>query len=659
VAVNTLHYIFAATSTGIYRSTDSGDNWSKVNSGLTNIDVRTIAIDSKDRIFAGTELGGIFISTNNGNFWIPSSVGLTVSLVDFLAISPNNIIYTGSATGHVFRSTDTGVTWEDISPGTSDMAALVVDSLGTVFVGGSGVYRSTNDGISWEGTFAHSTPHILWAASMAAGSQDRVFLGNDSGIFVTSDSGSDWIRLPLGTTSQTPPYSFIPAYVSEIACGNGGVIAGSNLGTFLSKDGGNTWSAVNSFFALRYSAIGRDSSATLFAATADGVTRSFDSGVSWHRVNSTDLPPCQINALAKSVNGRLFAATSCGVYVSSDDGNNWSLSILGGGGFNSVTALPPSLVLVTNGAALCRSSDEGVTWSVVSWGGVPVCGISADHLVARSTTNSAPNNLMRSVDQGLNWAATTMPEYSDYLDCIALSPNGILYAGAENSDTGTGLFRSTNYGDTWQHLAFGGHNNYVFSISIMPNGHLFVDEGGYQFRSSDGGLFWADIAYGDGAIGNSVGDLFLQNNRSTDDGNTWMDFSSGLPGGATIGPMAIDSSGRLFGGANGQVFRSLTSTLTVSTSSTEKFGSQTSLSICPNPASYSAKFLYSLPSESPISIAIYNVLGRVVATPLAGEMESAGQHETTFDTQGLPNGLYWCRLAGDGINQTAKVVISK
>ena len=45
---------------GVFRSTDNGDNWSQINSGLTNSSVRALAINSSGDIFAGTDGGGVF-----------------------------------------------------------------------------------------------------------------------------------------------------------------------------------------------------------------------------------------------------------------------------------------------------------------------------------------------------------------------------------------------------------------------------------------------------------------------------------------------------------------------------------------------------------------------------------------------------------------------
>ncbi len=46
----------------MFRSTDNGGKWLPINTGLTDLDVRCLAIDSAGYIFAGTASGGVFRS---------------------------------------------------------------------------------------------------------------------------------------------------------------------------------------------------------------------------------------------------------------------------------------------------------------------------------------------------------------------------------------------------------------------------------------------------------------------------------------------------------------------------------------------------------------------------------------------------------------------
>ena len=58
-AINASGHIFAGTRRGVFRSEDNGGSWTTVNTGLTDTDVRALAIHADDYIFAGTDGGGV------------------------------------------------------------------------------------------------------------------------------------------------------------------------------------------------------------------------------------------------------------------------------------------------------------------------------------------------------------------------------------------------------------------------------------------------------------------------------------------------------------------------------------------------------------------------------------------------------------------------
>jgi len=138
----------------VYRSTDNGESWTLVNTGLTSTDVAALAVSPNFHIFAGTrsvmgEGGGMFRSTDNGDTWTEQNSGFTALDVNTVATNDLNHIFAG-ATGGVFRSRDDGGNWIDISSGLlppgGNVWALAIDSEGFALAGtaGGGVFRSVN-----------------------------------------------------------------------------------------------------------------------------------------------------------------------------------------------------------------------------------------------------------------------------------------------------------------------------------------------------------------------------------------------------------------------------------------------------------------------------------------------------------------------------------
>jgi hypothetical protein len=79
----------------------------------------------------------------------------------------------------------------------------------------------------------------------------------------------------------------------------------------------------------------------------------------------------------------------------------------------------------------------------------------------------------------------------------------------------------------------------------------------------------------------------------------------------------------------------------------------------PNPFTRSTLIRYSLPAAQKVALRIYDLAGRVVATLLAGESQSAGEHVATFTARGLSGGIYFCGLQVDGIQRTRKMLYVK
>ncbi|MBI5475901.1 MAG: hypothetical protein HY964_04115 [Ignavibacteriales bacterium] len=72
--------IYAATSLGVLKSINSGISWSLVNTGLADLDIRTIAIDpnTANLIYIGTT-SKFYYSTNAGSTWIDAGADIVTS----------------------------------------------------------------------------------------------------------------------------------------------------------------------------------------------------------------------------------------------------------------------------------------------------------------------------------------------------------------------------------------------------------------------------------------------------------------------------------------------------------------------------------------------------------------------------------------------------
>jgi hypothetical protein len=79
----------------------------------------------------------------------------------------------------------------------------------------------------------------------------------------------------------------------------------------------------------------------------------------------------------------------------------------------------------------------------------------------------------------------------------------------------------------------------------------------------------------------------------------------------------------------------------------------------PNPFNPSTKIQYNLPENSFVSLKVYNIIGKEVAS-LVNNVITAGTHEVLFDASGLNSGVYFYTLkTGNNFVQTKKMILMK
>jgi hypothetical protein len=78
----------------------------------------------------------------------------------------------------------------------------------------------------------------------------------------------------------------------------------------------------------------------------------------------------------------------------------------------------------------------------------------------------------------------------------------------------------------------------------------------------------------------------------------------------------------------------------------------------PNPFNPTTTITFSLARESNVSLKIYDLPGKEVATIVSGGYHQ-GIYQTHWNAAGYPSGVYLCRLSVDGATQTQKIVLTK
>jgi hypothetical protein len=249
--------VFAATSGGLYSSTDAGSSWTKAGGGLpANASASTVAVNGSN-IYAGTT-AGIYYSTNTGTTWT-AVASSDVALPTALAVIGNNF-FGASLTGGVFLSTDNGTTWTPVNAGLpsngsvvslmvsgSNLFAGVIVENGVGGAPGSTIYLSTNNGTSWS-ALSTGLPQVADLNSLTIDGNTlyagitgytNADVAGGSGIYTSTNNGSSWTTVG-GSGLPPSPFNAI-----SMASSGSNIFAGYDSdGVYLSTNNGSTWTAL-------------------------------------------------------------------------------------------------------------------------------------------------------------------------------------------------------------------------------------------------------------------------------------------------------------------------------------------------------------------------------------------------------------------------------
>lgn len=654
-------FSMTADAGGVWRSVDGGVNWASTE--LFGIQVNAACAAPPSTFYAATR-NGLYVSGDNGESWsvvsgMPSQyvIGIGASPAD-----PDLLIAGLSSNSGIRRSTDGGATWHEVGLSTGFMKGFGTDPdhPDTMYVAMSGLsqplYRSTDAGATWSPMGPGGSGWGLLVAPF--GFSETILLTHSDGFYMSGDHGSSWDLVVPGTSYAPAACDASNLYAPVIGAG----------GVYESTNGGSNWYLNTSGIGASYWQAGCVSSAGYLAGHYGGIYRTEAPGMTY-QVSQTGVGNAYIHAVSYiSSTGVLYAGGEHhGLWRSADHGQNWEMVTPGPGNWVIYDIAPgsdlhyqgPVMYLGTAGGVY-RSDDHGDSWAPAGFPGTQVTAVAFDPADPdRAWAGTATTGVHYTTDGGQTWTASGGLSFALYpsLELVDLEGGGLRVL-VSFQQSGTGVYWSDDGGVTFNFAPVPG--SYHPSLSARWGDaamvYLATDTGihrswdrGATWEPCPGssGMSWAVLGELDDNVFNGTGSSGVR--WSPDLGDTWQPLNTGIEN-RCVWDMAYGSTpGQLFAGLRGfGVFELTEDQLGVPGAPFEGL----TVTAWPNPARGSISLTLRGDLQGPVTIAVYDMAGRQVASMEATDGVAVWMPDT-------PAGLYLVKAVSQSGTGTARVVILK
>ncbi len=494
--------IYAATSGGVYKTTDAGINWYLMTS-LNTMDMEFKPGDPNTIYSCRVSL---FKSTNGGVTWTQVITGLPQSnIISRMAIAvspaaPNNVYVVAAHSGSyasegVYLSTNSGnsfvaqsgnpnlLGWDPNGGDTDGQGwydlAIAVDpaNANTVIVGGVNTWRSNDAGVNWlldshwygggGAPYVHADCHDIIFDPVAAGTY---FIGCDGGIFKTSDDGASFSDLSNNLC------------IAQIYRGG---VSGTTAGTMISghqDNGTNVKVGANYFSGLGGDGmdcfIDRTNDNNMFGELYYGdFYRSNNGGINWSGIttgtpgNGDWVTPWEQDP----VNPNILYSGFDQLYKSTNQGNSWSVVRTQGFGVVKDIEVAPSntqYIYISTGTSLYRSTDGGINFTFISGAlsglsisRVAVSPYDANKIWVSVSGYTANSKVFFSTNGGTTFTNISYGLPNLPANCVVVVPgtsSDAVYVGMD-----VGVYYRDNSSPTWQPFFTNLPNAPVFDLDVF------------------------------------------------------------------------------------------------------------------------------------------------------------------------------------------------
>jgi len=641
--------IWAGTTEGTFRSTNAGQSWILVNSTIMVTDLVINPVDTNIVYVACGNLGssghGIYRTLDSGNQWtkltngLPSTFGGKV-LLSIYESSPN-IVYASIGNGYW---TGAG-TWLCKTENNGD----------------SWITVSALDYATYQGWFAHDVTVHPTDSNIVVTMGVDIWKSTTGGSLLSQKS--QWNAWYFGQTipgqPEGPPwYSHADHHdvIRHPTCPDT-IYFANDGGVFRSLDGGETFEGCNggyqsTQFYPGFTCSPQDSMHAI-GGMQDNSTAIYDGTVAWIRVIGGDGSWTAINPTDDDViYGSLQGLT---MYRSEDRGNFWSYISPGNPG--SVGFIAPFALggpanpdlIYAGGSYILKSTNRGNSWTTANGGmqldGNPALSIAVSQnnsniVYATTAPVFSAAGIFYSNNSGTTFTNITDTLPNRYPMDIAIDPNDDTTVYVVFSGFGTShIFKSTDSGTSWQDIGAGLPDVPTTAVIVDPlyPNQIYIGNDLGVFVSTNGGTTWETFQEG-------LPDAVMAMDLSISPVNRKLRVAT-HGNGAYVRKLLPDATGIEISQSANPVHFNLKQNY-------------------PNPFNPDTKISYSVSKTMQVSLIIYNTLGQEIIRLVDSQFIGAGNYDVTWNgtnAKGLSvsAGTYICKIVAGNKLKSIKMSLMK
>ena len=472
--------LLAATNNGVYKTTNSGVTWTQTLTGSYK-DMEFKPGDPTTVYVCGLQF---YKSTNTGDSFSLIISGLPTSGINRMAIvvtdANSDYVYvlacnSPNLLGYETNGSDVGGQgWYDLA------IAVSPTNANEVYTGGINIWQSTNGGVTWTNktywyyplasAYVHADIHALdFHGSI-------LYTGTDGGFFRSPDGGTTWTDLSTGL-GITQFYRI------------GGYPADENLVYGGSQDNGtnryntSAWTHVLGADGME-TAIDYNNYNIVYACIQNGgLRKSTDGGNSFTSIKSniTENGAWVTPYVIDPFNSQALFAGFQNVWKTTNGGTSWSnISAFTGSTLNALAVAPsnPNYIYTSTSSIIYRTTNGGANWTNISAGlpglfitYIAVANNNPDKIWVTLSGYSSGLKVYSSMNGGSTWTnvSGTLPNLPFNCIVYANSSNDALYVGAD-----VGLYYRDNSLSDWQLFNTGLPGNCVLPLMAGEFGNLLL-----------------------------------------------------------------------------------------------------------------------------------------------------------------------------------------